>query len=102
MKHKTYTIPGMLLFSILLMLLLIFGIHNTAQSSDEQDLQRIQSAISKAVITCYSIEGYYPKDYQYLKDNYGLYIDETRYQIHYDWIGNNIRPDIAVFVKGGK
>lgn len=102
MKRKKQTIPGMLIFSILLMLLLVFGIQSTAQSSDEQDLQRIQAAISKAVLTCYSIEGYYPKDYQYLKENYGLYIDESRYQVHYEWIGNNIRPDFAVFVKGGK
>lgn len=70
------------------------------RNSEENELNRIKSTIEKSVLECYAIEGEYPEDLDYLKDNYGLYINNDACQIHYRYIGSNMRPEIMVFEKG--
>lgn len=101
MSMKTY--QGWLArFFLLFMLLalLLFGIEHTAKSSSVQDRQRLLEAIKKAAVTCYSVEGFYPQDIEYLVKNYGILVDENRYQIHYEYSGRNLMPDIRIFEKG--
>lgn len=87
-------------FLCMFLVILLFGIDHTSQSTNEQDRQRLVEAIKKAAITCYSIEGFYPSDIEYLKDGYGILVDERRYQVHYAYSGSNLMPDIRVFEKG--
>lgn len=82
------------------MVLLLFGIDHTAESTAVQDQQRQLEAVRKAAITCYSVEGFYPSDLEYLKEHYGVYIDEQRFQLHYEYSGSNLMPDIRIFEKG--
>ena len=37
---------------------------------------------------------------EYLKENYGLAVDDSRYVIHYQRLGANLLPEIAVFPIG--
>ena len=53
----------------------------------------------KAAINCYAIEGFYPADIDYLKDNYGLIIDD-RYNVFYEVQASNIMPNISVNRRG--
>lgn len=75
---------------------------HTSKSTTAQDQQRLLEAIKKAAVTCYSVEGFYPYDLSYLIENYGVYIDERHYQVHYEYSGSNLIPDIRVFEKGDK
>lgn len=78
------------------------GFDITSSKNDESNLKRVEESIVQAAITCYSIEGFYPKEFTYLQQNYHVQLDMKRYQIHYEWIADNIRPDIFIFMKGDK
>ena len=47
-------------------------------------------------MTCYATEGVYPPSVQYLKENYGIQIDEDRYSVFYEIEGANLMPSITV------
>lgn len=85
---------------VLLISVFFFGFLNVDRGMSKEDTQRAKDAIQKAARECYSIEGAYPKDIEYLKENYGLFIQEEKYMIRYHYIGANIMPDTDVFRKG--
>lgn len=61
-----------------------------------ESLKQLDDSIRKAVMVCYSTEGVYPPSIQYLKDNYGIQIDEERYAVFYEIEGANLMPHITV------
>jgi hypothetical protein len=88
-----------LVFIMVFVLVLSFvltGIKDTRRASDEEGLRIAQSSIQRAVINCYASEGKYPPTFEYLKENYGISIDESRYIVHYSIFANNIMPDVVV------
>lgn len=58
--------------------------------------QFVTEAVHNAAVTCYAVEGAYPTDLEYLRANYGLAYDQSRYFVRYSWIGSNLLPDITV------
>ena len=47
-------------------------------------------------VACYAAEGIYPPDLDYLKDHYGVQVDEERYTVFYSVFAENLMPDITV------
>ena len=47
-------------------------------------------------MACYAAEGSYPSDLNYLKERYGIQVDETRYTVYYNIFASNLMPDITV------
>ena len=47
-------------------------------------------------MACYAAEGRYPPDLEYLKEHYGIQVDEGRYTVRYDAFAENLMPDITV------
>lgn len=82
--------------------ILIIAINNSENSYNKENLRLVEDNIKKAVVTCYSIEGFYPSDIDYLIDNYGLIIDNDKINIFYQALGSNLFPDIMVTYKGSK
>lgn len=72
---------------------------STKDYSQIQDLERIEDTISQLSLKCYSIEGHYPPDIDYLKSYYGLLFNEQQYQVTYHLEGDNLQPVIRVYVK---
>jgi len=68
--------------------------------SDEEQALTVKNAVRNAIVTCYAVEGAYPADLDYLKDNYGLAYDESRFLVYYEPFASNIVPDVRVVVKG--
>lgn len=89
-----YFLP-VLLFSAMMVWLIIglFGVDNVA---DEQELENVKSSIEKGVTMCYAIEGKYPDSIEYLRDNYGIVINEDKYIVHYECFADNIRPAVSI------
>ncbi|MBR1560838.1 MAG: hypothetical protein IJ646_11420 [Clostridia bacterium] len=85
---------------ILLMVLLLVGVYllvsrvDTANSGAQT--QFVYDAVHNAALTCYAVEGTYPSDLAYLRENYGLAYDESRYMVSYDAFGMNVVPEIYV------
>lgn len=82
--------------------ILFYGFHVTQTQVDEKDIEHVKEAIQKAALECYSVEGKYPTDLQYLEDKYGLYLQKDMYQVRYEFIADNIMPETNVFVRGDK
>ena len=72
------------------------GVGNVSQKSSDEELKMAQDSIRRAVVSCYAIEGRYPDTYEYLKENYGLTVDENKYIVHYEIFASNIMPEITV------
>ena len=72
------------------------GISNLFQGKVEEDRVQLETAVRKAAAACYAAEGFYPPDLEYLQEQYGVQIDNTRYAVIYDAFGTNLMPDITV------
>ena len=88
------------LFVCVMFLSIFAGISASMKSYERHQLATIEENIKKAALTCYSIEGYYPSNIQYLKDTYGLVIDDSKINVFYQATGANLLPDILVTYKG--
>ena len=53
-------------------------------------------AVRRSWVSCYALEGTYPPDLDYLKERYGLQIDEDEYIVRYSAVAQNLMPDIYV------
>lgn len=73
------------------------------ERSAVESLEVVRRSLDRAVVECYALEGFYPPDLTYLKDHYGISIDETIYYVDYFYLGSNLMPDITVLAlpKGG-
>ena len=85
---------------VLLMALLLGGVWllvsrvETTQSSAQT--QFVYDAVRNAALTCYAVEGAYPESLDYLRSNYGLAYDRSRYQVTYSAFASNLVPEIYV------
>lgn len=70
-----------------------------AQSARAEE-ELVVQALRRAMITCYAVEGIYPADVDYLKQNYGLAYNEDEYFVYYDAFADNILPEIHVSRRG--
>ena len=62
----------------------------------EEDLRQLEETLRRGCVACYAAEGVYPPNLDYLKDRYGLQIDERRYTVRYTAFAENLMPDITV------
>lgn len=65
--------------------------------SNMQNIDLLRQSARKAVVQCYTIEGEYPQDIEYLEKNYGLEYNHEKYFIDYEIFASNIMPNIDVF-----
>ncbi len=76
------------------------GFSHAAETNSAQELQVTQSAIRRAVVNCYAIEGSYPPNVKYLETHYGVVVDHSKYLVYYELAGSNVMPTVEVLQKG--
>lgn len=90
-------------FSVLLFLAVLLaaanGFHQASAAREEEALRIARESIRRAAISCYAVEGSYPDGFEYLRRNYGVSIDQSKYVVHYQIFASNIMPDITVLKK---
>lgn len=84
---------------ILMIAIFWIAISDASKSADAKSLEATERAINRAAVSCYAIEGRYPPDLAYLKEHYGITVNDSRYIINYEAFASNIRPKIQVLVK---
>ncbi len=91
-------VKTILLFAVLglAVFCLCKGVDKMGSGQEAESLKQLDSSIRKATVTCYAAEGVYPPDIDYLKDNYGVQIDEDRFTVFYEIQGSNLMPNITV------
>ena len=91
-------IRGLLLPVIAVCVVLCFAtaFNSLDSGRNQENLEQLQEAIRRNCVACYAAEGAYPPSLAYLKQQYGVQIDEERYTVHYMVIADNLMPDITV------
>lgn len=89
-------ISSVLIFGAILLWLML-GLSRAESVSADQRLKAVKQSVTNGVVLCYSVEGYYPDSIQYLKDNYGVDYDDTRYLVHYRYVSGDIPPTVMVY-----
>ena len=85
---------------LLVLALLFCSLYRIDTRTDERQLDQLQSAIKRACVTCFAVEGRYPPSIDYLTEHYGVSVDEARYIVRYDRFADNVIPQIVVLVRG--
>ena len=88
-----------LLTFLMIMIFLVTGLGAARGSSREQAMEMTRRTLHRAVTQCYALEGCYPPDLDYLKENYGIRIDESRFLVHYQLTAANLLPQITIIEK---
>ena len=71
---------------------------NARQAAQEQRAL-LEDAITRALVTCYAVEGRYPSSLSYLEENYGVDVDEETYAVFFTSFADNVLPLCA---RGGE
>ncbi|MBR4471228.1 MAG: hypothetical protein IKS54_07980 [Erysipelotrichaceae bacterium] len=104
MYHDSYRKTLLKIIAALCVCVLAFSAYSSFRSRSEKDLseesaEAIKEAIEHAALQCYVIEGAYPVNLEYLKENYGLTINEKNYYVVYNAFAENQLPDIRIVRK---
>lgn len=94
---RDYIITAVII-SVLIIAALLF-VFAPSRTSDEKTAESIKNAVYERAMQCYVIEGAYPEDLKYLKENYGLAVNEEAYRVVYIAYAGNIPPEIKVVPK---
>lgn len=94
---KEYGLP--LCLFIVVGVFTIYGLNQAKVAQGEEALRVAKESILHGTIRCYALEGVYPPNYAYLKENYGVQVNEDKYAIFYDIFASNMMPDITVVEK---
>ena len=91
-----------LLVTVLVLVLAVVLVNRISNSQQSAESEIVRQSIKDAAINCYAVEGAYPDDLQYLRDNYMLAYNEDRYFVTYKSFSSNHIPDIYVTERGAK
>jgi hypothetical protein len=72
------------------------GVGRAAESDGAEEKRLAEESVRRAAVSCYAIEGFYPDSYEYLRDNYHVRVDESKYVVEYSVFASNLMPDITI------
>ena len=99
MKKKLQSGLSGLLFPVLIVGILLFfltALHNLKAGNGDEGKEQLEQALTRSAVACYAAEGIYPPNVEYMKEHYGIQIDEERYIVQYEVFAENLMPDITV------
>lgn len=82
--------------TVIVLWAIVIGATKTQEQAAGQAQKLTEESIRRAAVQCYALEGIYPVNIEYLMDHYGIRPDTNRFIIHYQFIADNLLPDIAV------
>ncbi|MCH1978285.1 hypothetical protein MCG44_00765 [Lawsonibacter sp. OA9] len=69
------------------------------ESTVSEQRRTLEDAVYRNIIQCYTTEGTYPEDLDYLQMHYPLMYDRDRYFIDYRPVGENIMPEVTIITR---
>ncbi len=88
------------LVMVLLLAGTVFLINGMVSAGDAGEVRMVQDAVKNAALTCFAVEGAFPYELDYLRENYGLAYDEEKYHVLYEAFASNQMPEIRVSLRG--
>ncbi|MCL2565023.1 MAG: hypothetical protein FWE24_04335 [Defluviitaleaceae bacterium] len=86
-----------IIFTLIIIGMILIGLRQAEQSGRAESLRLLEEALLRAVVHNYAITGRFPESLSYISDKYGIYIDTSRFVVHYEVFAENILPDIIIF-----
>lgn len=99
MKLSRKDIIALAVFAALIVIFCVL-VMSITNKGDDREIDLVHDAVKNAALTCYSVEGVYPDNIDYLRAYYGLAYNEDRYAVFYDAFASNLMPSIKVVEKG--
>lgn len=102
MKRKLWQSISKLLFPLLasgIVLIFLLALGNLRTGSSQEGREQLEQALRHCAVACYATEGIYPPSVEYMKEHYGIQIDEERYIVQYEVFAENLMPEITVLEK---
>jgi hypothetical protein len=81
--------------------ILLWGISRTEEAGSEEQAELLRDSISRAVVSCYALEGSYPESLDYIVENYGVRVDRSKFIVHYTVFASNIMPEVDIIALEG-
>ena len=95
-KRGIQSMLGTIAVFVALIVLFNVGINNLTQANEEEALEAVRSAVTRAAIQFYALEGRFPPHLEYLEERFGLQLDHERFEIIYSAFGANVMPQIFI------
>ena len=95
-KLKNLILPVFIAFIALVLFVFNSAVNNLGKGSDAEGKRQLESAIRKAAVNCYAVEGSYPQDIAYLEQHYGIQINREKYAVFYNIFASNLMPEIDI------
>jgi hypothetical protein len=86
--------------TFVLLVLALRAVSATQKQMAAESLRLTEESVRRAAVQCYALEGAYADNLQYLIENYGIRPDTNRFIVHYQFLGDNLLPDITVIASG--
>ena len=84
------------LAAVAVVLMFATAVDSLDSGRSDEDKRQLEETLRRSCVACYASEGVYPPNLDYLRDRYGLQIDEERYTVQYIAFAENLMPDITV------
>lgn len=91
---KSLLIP--ILFMTVTLVIAIYGLNQAERSSNAESLRTLEESIQRSIITSFAIDGRYPPSLEYIVDNFGIRIDESRFVVFYEIFASNVMPVVVI------
>jgi len=76
---------------------LMFGLYQAQEANRAEAVRMLEETIMRVVVHSYAVNGRFPESLEYIVENYDIFIDTTRFLVHYEVFAANILPDIRIF-----
>lgn len=89
--------------ALIVLLTLCFGLaagRGWSRDLEQQSQEAVRAAVVRCAAQCYSVEGAYPQNVQYLEEHYGLVLNHRKYIVSYEVFSSNLMPEIRVLRRG--
>ena len=101
-QNRIRPLVSSVIFPLLAAAILLFfltALGNLGDGQQDEGKAQLEAALHRAAVACYACEGIYPPSLDYLKEHYGIQIDDSRYVVIYEAFAENLMPDITVLEK---
>ncbi len=97
--NENKLLPLSVLLFALVVIWFAVSVGNADSAAGKKRTDSVYGAVMNGAVLCYSIEGEYPPDLEYLEKNYGVVINREKYIVDYSYFGANVRPTVKVAEK---
>lgn len=81
---------------VIVLVLTVVSVRRLDDGQRAESRAQLERSLRRAAVACYSAEGIYPPTLDYLREHYGVQINEDRFYVDYSIFADNIMPDIEV------